>query len=479
MKKSLLIPTLAILLIAIMPSLVHTVPPLPMTVYGYVFIHKVVCTNVTAPQGLYVHAKMDTTEVSNTTTESNGYYVIAITGPAEGTPIDLWVQDINITRITLQYYGILALNLTVMDTESPTITPISPTPGATVTSPLWINATLYDKLSINTTTITLTLNTTPTTPTYNPATGLLYYQTGTLTPGLYIINITAKDLAENQTTTTWNFTIPTPTKLYLVVRGMNDAIYYRSWDGTSWGGWTELPGATTNSPAAAVLGNNLHIVVKGLTGEIWHGYVDLTTSVWSGWSLVPGATPSPPTLTASATKLYLVVRGMDNRIYYNSWTSATGWEGWTALTGATTDRCAAAVLGGNLHIVVKGLTGEIWHSYVNLTTGAWSGWSMLSGATPSTPELTASATKLYLIVRGMNNAIYYRSWDGASWGGWTELPGATTNSPAAAVLGNNLHIVVKGLTGEIWHGYVDLTTSVWSGWSLLSGATPSTPELAA
>lgn len=282
--------------------------------------------------------------------------------------------------------------------------------------------------------------------------------------GAYIDDVTLTGIALNRT--------------YLIVRGMNDGIYYRSRTGGVWGDWTMLPGATTDSPAAAVLGNNLHIAVKGLDGNIWHGYVNLSTSTWSGWAMVPGATPSPPTLTASAACFAMVVRGLDNRIYYNflSW---RGWVGWTALPGATTDRCAAAVSGDCLHIVVKGLTGEIWHSYVYLLTGEWSGWSMLSGATPSTPELTASATKLYLVVRGMNDGIFYRSWDGAFWSGWTELPGATINSPAAAVPGNNLHIVVKGLTGEIWHGYVDLTTSVWSGWSLLSGATPSTPDLTA
>ena len=207
MRRSLLILIVALLLTGLTPLAVTQPPPVPMTVYGYVFIQTVDAGNITAPVGLYVYAEVDTTKISNTTTEADGYYIIAITGPAEGTLVDLWVQDINVTRITLQYMTILELNLTVVDTESPAITIISPTPGATVTAPLWINATLSDNLAINTTTITLTLNTTTKTPTYNPTTGLLYYKTTTLTQGLYIINLTAKDLAGKLAIKSWNFTV--------------------------------------------------------------------------------------------------------------------------------------------------------------------------------------------------------------------------------------------------------------------------------
>lgn len=265
--------------------------------------------------------------------------------------------------------------------------------------------------------------------------------------------------------------------LYHVVRGVDNRIYYNVWNSTHWAGWASLPGATRDSPAVAVFGNNLHVVVVGMDGGLWHGYVNLTDSTFSAWTLLSGATPSAPTLAASATKLYLVVRGNDDRICYRSWDGIT-WSGWASLLGATANRPAAAVLGGNLHIVVNGLDGNIYHGYVNLTTSTFSGWTPLSGSTPSPPELTASATKLYLAVRGNDNKIYYRSCDGSSWGGWTTLPGATTDGLAATVLDNNLHIVVRGTDGNIYYGYLDLTDG-WSGWTKLSGATPSAPELAA
>jgi len=90
------------------------------------------------------------------------------------------------------------------------------------------------------------------------------------------------------------------TVLSLVVRGFDDRIYYRNYEG-SWGEWTVLPGATCDSPAAALLGNDLHIVVRGLDGNtFWHGYLADPSGPesFSGWSRLSGATLSAPRLTS-------------------------------------------------------------------------------------------------------------------------------------------------------------------------------------
>jgi len=85
--------------------------------------------------------------------------------------------------------------------------------------------------------------------------------------------------------------------VYLIVRGNNDRVYMRRWNG-SWGGWTGLPGATCDGPGAAVLSGELHLAVKGTTGGLFHGWIDLSSYNFSGWTRLPGDTPSQPTLTA-------------------------------------------------------------------------------------------------------------------------------------------------------------------------------------
>jgi LmbE family N-acetylglucosaminyl deacetylase len=273
----------------------------------------------------------------------------------------------------------------------------------------------------------------------------------------------------------------------LVVRGQNNITYYQTYNATttSWAGWSALPGSTCDSPAAAVVGNELHLVVRGMDGNtLWHGYINLIGGGFSGWTLISGSTPSAPTLTTNGTHLCLVVRGGDNRIYHRLYNVASHmWAGWSVLpSGSTGDSPAAALVGNELHIVVRGMSGnKLYYCYRNLDTGTFSGWSLLSGASPSAPTLASNSTHLSLVVRGGDNRIYYRFCNAAShsWGSWSVLPsGSTGDKPAAAFTGDRLQFVVRGSTGgKLYHCNVNLASAAFSGWSLLSGSTPSAPTL--
>jgi hypothetical protein len=274
---------------------------------------------------------------------------------------------------------------------------------------------------------------------------------------------------------------------FLVVRGANNVVFYRIYNTTTstWTAWTAVPGSTPNGPSAAVVGNELHLVVRGMNaGQIWHGYVNLTDDSFSGWTLLSGSTPSAPTLTANSTHLCLVVRGSNNVIYYRFYNVATRvWSDWTGVpSGSTSDAPSAVLIDNKLQVVVRGSNNnQIWHGTVDLGTGLFSGWTLLDGATPSSPTLTANSTSLCLVVRGNNNVIYYRCYDLASetWGGWIGFPdGATLDAPAAAITGDSLQIVVRGMhSNQIWHGTLNFSTNDWSGWTPLDGSTPSKPEL--
>jgi hypothetical protein len=89
-------------------------------------------------------------------------------------------------------------------------------------------------------------------------------------------------------------------KLYLTVRGLNNYTYYNTWNGTDWEGWTVLPGGVTcDSPASTIIGDELHVVVRGIDGySLWHYHINLSTSNHSGWTRISGETTSAPTLTS-------------------------------------------------------------------------------------------------------------------------------------------------------------------------------------
>ena len=223
MKKTLRIATLVLITGLIALSLFSPArcppPPLPpVVIEGYVTIQTIGGTNMTAPPNLTVYTKQQNTTIPNnpgsSPTDAQGFYQISVgdtgnTVPPEGTPIDIWVQGINVTRIIFSYHANpVDMNLTVTDTTAPTIQVLSPQPQAYVSStqPVWVNATVTDDLAINETSITMTLNQTQLAWTFDNTTGLLSNQTGPLTPGLYIANITVSDIAGNTAVQTWNFT---------------------------------------------------------------------------------------------------------------------------------------------------------------------------------------------------------------------------------------------------------------------------------
>jgi hypothetical protein len=89
--------------------------------------------------------------------------------------------------------------------------------------------------------------------------------------------------------------------LYLIVRGSDNGIYLRSYDG-SWSGWTKLSGSTNDAFGACIQPPRpdadacLHILVRGMDSAMYHGKYDLNSETFLGWSWMSGTTPSPPTL---------------------------------------------------------------------------------------------------------------------------------------------------------------------------------------
>jgi hypothetical protein len=70
--------------------------------------------------------------------------------------------------------------------------------------------------------------------------------------------------------------------LDLVVRDTDSGIYHNRFDGTTWLGWTQFPGATAATPALAATDGGLDLVVRGIDDGIYHNHFDGTS--WGGWA---------------------------------------------------------------------------------------------------------------------------------------------------------------------------------------------------
>ena len=168
---------------------------------------------------------------------------------------------------------------------------------------------------------------------------------------------------------------PLVSRLHLVVRGTDDRIYYR-WMTDSWNQWVILPGLTPDSPATAVNGSALLLVVRGKDNGIWFCWIKVQSGEFSGWQQLPGSTPSRPAIAPDVPgkRMFFVVRGMDNGIYLGNMSLVTGAFSYVQLTGLTPNSPSAVVLNGRLHIVVSGGDGGIYYGQVDLSSGKWLGW---------------------------------------------------------------------------------------------------------
>jgi hypothetical protein len=219
-------------------------------------------------------------------------------------------------------------------------------------------------------------------------------------------------------------------RLDLFVRGTDNALWHRSWDGTAWSVWDSLGGILTSDPSAVSQGvNSIDVFVRGTDNAIWHRSWNGTT--WTWWDSVGGiATSRPAAASWSAGHLDFVVRGTDNGLWHRSWNGA-GWSQWDSVGGyATSDPAATSSGAGRFDIVVRGTDNGLWHRTWNGTT--WSAWDSVGGIATSSPAISSCAAgHLDVFVMGTTVGIWQRGSTGGGWGAWNGIPGYFWMGPAA------------------------------------------------
>ncbi|MEM4489209.1 MAG: NosD domain-containing protein, partial [Desulfurococcaceae archaeon] len=184
----------------------------------------------------------------------------------------------------------------------------------------------------------------------------------------------------------------------LVVRDFNGGLWIGLLNGSSVK-WVSIPGVTIDSPAAAYLDGELHLVVRGLDGyTIWHGVVELPDFSFRGWSQVSGLTNSTPKLIAVGNTLYLAVRDLSSGVALATYNKLVGWLGWIFIPGGLTDtQPSLAYFNEELVVAVKALNDQsIWLARKN-HYGYWS-WINIPGLTTHEPELVSVRYKYFCVV---------------------------------------------------------------------------------
>ena len=236
------------------------------------------------------------------------------------------------------------------------------------------------------------------------------------------------------------------------VRGSDNALWHRSWNGSAWGGWESLGGVVTSDPSAVSWGpNRIDIFVRGTDKAIWHRSSDGTA--WSAWDSVGGvATSAPAAATWGANRLDIVVRGTDGTLYHRAW-NGTSWGVWDSAGGAASSGPALVSWGpGRLDLFVRGTDNALWHRAGD-GAGSWSAWESQGGILASGPAAASCAAghlDVYLV--GSDGSLFDRPFNGTAWLPWSPMRGLWTSNPAAAcVTGSGVvSVLERGPEGGLW-----------------------------
>jgi hypothetical protein len=262
-------------------------------------------------------------------------------------------------------------------------------------------------------------------------------------------------------------------RLDFFVKGTDNAMYHKWWNGSTWGGYESLGGVLNSAPAAVSWGpNRIDVFAKGTDNALWHKWWSGTA--WGGWESLGGVLDSAPCAVSwGANRLDIFVKGTDNALWHKWW-NGTAWGGWESLGGEITSPPRAVSWGANrLDVFARGTDGAMWHKWWN--GSAWGGWESLGGVIVGQPNpVSWGANRLDIFAQGTDSAMWHKWWDGSAWGGWESLGGVIISAPIPVAWGpNRLDIFAMGTDRAMYHKWWSGTA--WGGWEDLGGTLTGVP----
>ncbi len=330
--------------------------------------------------------------IATTVTNANGTYAFNQSKPLIGIYHYLTTYAGN----TTDFYANAISNVVTVQVASPTtLTATANVTTTGVNTPFTISGTLSNAtssvgiagqsiaLQSNSTGNWTTVNTTTTAPNGS----YLFSQSEAVVGTYYFQTTYAGNAFYNSTTSNTvsvNVTPPvvTPTSspaivdsLSLFVRGSDNAIWYKTWNGATWSNATSLGGNCTSAPAATSPSSGvINVFVQGTTGTVYEKTTTNSGTTWSGWTSLGGvlaAGSSPAATSPSSGVIDVFAQGTTAAVYEKtSSDSGATWSGWTSLGGALAANSgpAATSESGQVYIAALGTGNVLWWK---TTTSSW------------------------------------------------------------------------------------------------------------
>ncbi len=267
---------------------------------------------------------------------------------------------------------------------------------------------------------------------------------------------------------------PTPETIDIYVRGMDDRLYQKWWDGKKWNpsdsGWIQHDDGNFrlgSSPAVVANGSNFRdVYARNQDGSVVHKFWD--GKKWNGWFGLGGQIKGAPAVvnpTPSTIDIY--VRGMDDRLY-QKWWDGKKWnpsdDGWTLHDdGNFRLGSSPAVIseGQNFRdVYVRGQDGAVYHKFWD--GKKWSPWFGLGGQIKGAPSVVVVHPGFHdIYVQGMDDRLWQKWWDGKKWNpsdsGWIMHHDGNVrlaSAPAVVAQGDtHRDVYVRGQNGSVLHKF--------------------------
>lgn len=263
----------------------------------------------------------------------------------------------------------------------------------------------------------------------------------------------------------------------LFVRGENNDVYRRIYQGGAWGAtWAPLQAVGTSGVDAVSRGaGDVDVYVRGLRNEVWHR--ETSGGLWRNWLSLGfpagGATGDPGAAWKGGVDVDVFTRGSNGALYSGSIGSTT----WTLRDGVLTSGADAYYCGNSRTVVTLRGVDRVWARTINglngaVTYGAWEDLGNPNGSFASSdPSVVCTTTSTDVFVRGQDKQLYQKTKTGSTWpSAWTPRGGFLTSGPDATSWGaGHMAVFVRGDTGAVFN--LTFTNGVPGAWGPSGGLT--------
>lgn len=255
------------------------------------------------------------------------------------------------------------------------------------------------------------------------------------------------------------------------VRGVDNALWIKGYDGTRWSYWGTLGGvlhsdaAVVRSPSGAwdvfALGQDDLLWTRGFNGGAW--------SVWT-----PLGSPNsilsfvgrPTVVQTQNGRLDVVVTGADETLWTRNRQNGV-WSNWLQLPGAALSPTSfTATPDGGALLLAWGWVGGAWANTLS-KTGTWSGWVILGGSPAA--EVNGAANwdgDVDVFTIAADKSVQTMHMIKNKPGTWQSLGGIVSGNFLWPVAEKNedMTVIAKAGDNSLWGRTRNFETGPWGNW---------------